>query len=164
MRHPAPSQSPSDLPVIWTAPLKLQGNNSLVVSGPSKLGSTCEGPVHHARAVANSPALVDACSIAEAQGVPVPAAQPTADDCLEGLLSHRDDLVAAAVQLPEALQWPPIVVPWPPEGANNTNCASGGVQSARDPQECISCLWGTNALEPSGEHAAASSIGPEGSL
>ena len=128
--------------------------------------------MHHIRAGSNASTLVDACSVAEAAGISIAAAQPTADDCLEGILAHRDDLVAAAssnvngsaastsVALPDALQWPPIIAPWPPEDTNSTACPSGEIRSARSTQDCVSCLWGTDVMRASGEHATVSCIGP----
>jgi hypothetical protein len=160
---PATSASqPTALPVLWTAPLKLHANTSLVVSGPSKLAATCEGPVLHPNGTSTD--LVDACSVAEAQGIAVAVDSPTATDCLDALLAHRDGLVAAAkaaagvngsavvelVQLPAALQWPPLVSPWPPENAATTACPSGDILAARH-QECISCLWGRVTPGANGE-------------
>lgn len=161
VRHPLAEESPADLPILWTAPVMLQGNDSLVVTGPSKLGATCDGPMLHSSLSASR--LLDACSVARSQGIDVPSGSPSGDDCVDAIQSHRDGMssgvgsgvngtvAATAVQLPDALRWPPIVQPWPPQGTTDVTCGIGYIRSEQNPQECVSCLWGTEASDETGE-------------
>jgi hypothetical protein len=167
VRNPLPGTSPSKLPAIWTAPLKLQDNGRLAVSGPSKLGATCEEAVLQtaSKKQMSLSSLVDACSVASAEGINIPAEQPAADDCVNALISYRDALKMqaaktvngkasrAAVQLPRALQWPPVIDARSSQDASSNLCPTGEIRSLRNSQECISCLWGTIVPTAAGMHA-----------
>jgi hypothetical protein len=151
VQHPTPGPN-TKLPLIWTAPLKLEehnGTTQLRVSGPTKLGSTCGSPAYH---VLTALSLVDTCNLAQELGLSV-AVGASADTCVAQLKAHAAVLPSpgASFELPLEMQFPPLLQPWPPRPVSRAVCASDEARSHRNPAECISCKWGSVTANRTGE-------------
>lgn len=156
---PAASASSALLPTIWVTPLNHSDGNGTVqtlITGQSKVGAVCTGPVLHSPSNSNQHQLFDACNLSTSLGVHV-GNQNDTELCIGALQGHVETLLAASPGnstpqgiLPLELQVPPLMAPWPPNSSTSSGCPDQSAPSARAGHGCISCSGGSVSTAPDG--------------
>eukprot|EP00892_Ulva_mutabilis_P007703 jgi/Ulvmu1/5304/UM022_0098.1 len=156
---PVSGPSTTLLPTIWATPLKHSHPNGTIkttITGQSKTGAVCTGPVLHSPSAIAQNQLFDACDLSSRLAVYASnGSEP--EPCIAALQAHVQSLVAAAPpnatqtdMLPAELRAPPLLSPWPPSSTVSTACPLGSAASARAGHGCISCEGGAVTTSTTG--------------